>query len=974
MTSLLRLALLSLLPLLAGCDNVGRAFDPSVEPPAPPPGSTVQTIQVVPVGGDARDGRPVVRATYPSGSGWPTTVPVVVEFSESINESSIVPTTPGGADGKLILRVRGATAVVPCAYDLLADGRLLVLRPLTGLTNDQNPTYQVVLLPEARDCDGVRFDVPAGGSVLAEFQVNQDAALVDGRILAVYPRDNFRDAPRETAVFVVFDRPATPATVVAANCFVRPQGGATVAGTLELPLPGLGVPGQRDGRVARIAPNAALAGPIDHELVVTDAIAFGAEGQLDFNNRTPFARFRTVGPAPATAVALDNPSPGFPDKINLANVATARVRVELPNDAQVGDTVAVRVYGSDRQTTVAGDLTFVERTAQVASTTPTPITVAVDFSGVLGSALAPRFEDGDLTFTAQVRRGAQRSGIVQNDPDNAPRFDTKRPTVQVAGPPGSADGADLFTDLDSLVFHGRADERLGAATLSDGVNSNVELFASAADGTFVMRPLALGRLTAPRPFTLAVTDAAGNSAAAPFTGRIVPRGIVTGTLAGTLTVEAFDDATLAPIAGATVLVDPGTPTVPAAGQVTANTGADGRATFTGLTAPSHTITVVRDGYDLTTLYDSRAAFASLPLRSRTAATATWKGTVAFTPAPGATALLGNTAVADRGAVGVQTAVASATTIPDTAITPNRVQLVTGFAGVFEPTAAPFYASFGAPALGATLTTPTKPAGPVAPGATSQQQVVLAPAVGPNGTLPAPYLVNFAATGLDFAALATGFPKARITASLSGFEGQALFGVGRATSVFFTPSYLVDANFALPFVLGFASFAPLYWATVEARDAAGRVCRTRSLLQVGPPTTLTPGLGPLPTPAIDAPAGPSSAPTVTFVDVCDGATFVGNLAATHELTATDAAGRSWRVLVPDRDVAGALRTVQFPSLAALPPANSAVLSAGDWTVRVESRLWLTPGLLPATVDDCVLTERVRLEIDYVRSASRTFVVQ
>jgi hypothetical protein len=46
MTSLLRLALLSLLPLLAGCDNVGRAFDPSVEPPAPPPGSTVQTIHV----------------------------------------------------------------------------------------------------------------------------------------------------------------------------------------------------------------------------------------------------------------------------------------------------------------------------------------------------------------------------------------------------------------------------------------------------------------------------------------------------------------------------------------------------------------------------------------------------------------------------------------------------------------------------------------------------------------------------------------------------------------------------------------------------------------------------------------------------------------------------------------------------------------------------------------------------------------
>jgi hypothetical protein len=971
MTSFLRLALWSLLTLLAGCDNVGRAFDPSVEPPAPPPGSVVQNVQVVPVGGDARDGRPLVRATYPSGSGWPTTVPVVVEFSESINEASILPTTPGGADGKLILRVRGTPTPVPCAYDLIADGRLLVLRPVTALTNAQNPTYEVVLLPEARDCDGVRFEVPTAGSVLAEFQVNQDAAVVDGRILAIYPRDNFRDAPRETGVFVVFDRPATAATVVAANCFVRPQGGAAVAADLSQPLTGLAVGGQRDGRVVRIAPNAPLAASNDHELVVNGAITFGAEGQLDFSNRTPFARFRTVGPAPATAVGLDNPSPGYPDKINLANVGSVRVRVELPADAQVGDSVVVRVYGADRQTSTVGDLTFVERSATVAATTPVPIVATVDFAGVLGSATSPRFEDGDLTFAVQVRRGAQRSGYVQNAAATAPRFDMTRPTVLLAGPPGSADGADLYTDLADLVFHGRANERLGAATLSDGVSANVELFASGADGSFVMRPIALGRLAAPRPFTLAVTDAAGNSAAAPFTGRIVQRGIATGSLAGALTVEAYDEATLAPIAGATVVLDAGVPTVPAGSRSTAATDAAGRATFTGLVAPSHTVTIARDGYDLVTLYDTRAAFVSLPLRSRSAATATWKGSVAFTPAAGATAILGNTAVADRSIVGVRTAATASTTIPDTPITPNRVQLVTGFAGVFEPTVSPYYAAHGAPALGATLTTPTMPAGPTTPGATSQQQVILVPATGQLGTLPAPYVVNLAATGLDVLALAAGFPKARVTASVLGFEGQALLGIGRATSLFLTPSYIVDANFGLPLVAGLAPFAPLYWSTLEARDAAGRVCRTRSLLQVGPPPTLTPGLGPLATPAIDAPAGPSAAPAVTFVDVGDGATFPGNLAATHDVSATDAAGRVWRVFVPDRDVAGAPRTVQFPPLAGVGVAG---LAAGDWVVQVESRVWLTPGLVPGGADDCTFAERVRLEVDYVRSASRTFVVQ
>jgi len=76
-----------------------------------------------------------------------------------------------------------------------------------------------------------------------------------------------------------------------------------------------------------------------------------------------------------------------------------------------------------------------------------------------------------------------------------------------------------------------------------------------------------------------------------------------------------------------------------------------------------------------------------------------------------------------------------------------------------------------------------------------------------------------------------------------------------------------------------------------------------------------------------------------------------------------------VFVSDRDIAGGLRTVQFP---ALPSASG--LATGDWVVQVESRLWLTPGPVPASTDDAVLTERVRLEVEYVRSASRTFLVQ
>src|SRR5262245_59893012 len=126
--------------LFAGSDNVGRAFDPDVTPPNPGPPAP-STIHVPPARGDVRDGRPVVRAAYPKAGGWPGTVPIVVEFSESMNESSIVPTTTAGLDGKVILRLQGTTQALPCGYDFLAGGRLLVMRPLTGLSGPTGAAF-----------------------------------------------------------------------------------------------------------------------------------------------------------------------------------------------------------------------------------------------------------------------------------------------------------------------------------------------------------------------------------------------------------------------------------------------------------------------------------------------------------------------------------------------------------------------------------------------------------------------------------------------------------------------------------------------------------------------------------------------------------------------------------------------------------------------------------------------------------------
>lgn len=959
MMPLLRRAFLpSLLLFASGCDNVGRAFDPSVDPGDPDPVTAESTVQDVPEGGDVRSGRPKVKATYPTGSGWPTTVPIVVTFNESVNEASILPTSVQANDARIILRAQGTTQALPCEYEFLVQGRMLVMRPVTALS--ETPTYEVVLFPDARDCDGVRFDVPEAGTVLAEFQANQAESFVDGRILALYPVDNARDFARESELVIVFDRPANVATLTDAHLQLQTAAGTVVPRTVAVPFSTLGVP---DGRVVTIAPNATLAASSGFQLVVDDGVLFGAEGTLDFRGRTPFARFDTIAPQAPSRVQLHAPLTGFADKINLQNFATAQLEVDVPADALAGDKVRARIYGGNLATTGTGDRTFVERTTEL--TTSGAATVVVDFSGLLGTATKPKFDDGSLTFAAQLQRGSQTSGFL-HQPDTAePEFDVTLPTVQRVGPPGSTDGLDLWSDTESVAFYGVASERLSSASLTTTAGS-ATMVASSAAGRFVMTPLAIARADRAIAYTLTVTDRAGNLVAVPYAGTIRQRGIVTGTLAGTLTVEAYDEATLAPIADATVLVDNGEPTLPATAQsVPVLTDANGQASF-NVTAPSHTITIVRAGYDLVTLYDTQAAFVSLPLRPATAATATWQGTAQFTPGAGVTAIVGNTAVASRGVLGVRTSNAAPSTIPDTALVPNRPQLITGFAGAFEPTANPPFSSHGAQFLGNDLLTPTPPGAPAAGGTTSHQNVRLLPSTGQITQLGV-FTRDFGqATGLDLGSLVGGLPRVRMTASLRGFEGQALVGLGFATATSGT-LYSVDSAYSTTIGAGVTAFSPLLWSVAEAQDGLGRISRSRVF--VVPPSTILSGGGPFPLPLITAPSGPSTgSPLVDFVDGLDGP-GAPQAVATIDVTATDSAGRRWVLYVVDRDGVGGTDDVQFPDLAT---ANVQGLAAGDWSLVVEGRLWST--FFGGGVDDFQLTERIRTEVEYARSAAVTFTIQ
>lgn len=956
MLRLLTLALVAACLFLSGCDNVGRAFDPGIG--TPNPGTADSRIQVVPPGGDARRGVPQVRAVFPQGGGWPTAVPIVVEFSESVNQASIGPSGPTAGDAKLVVRAKGTTQALPASYDFLAGGRLLVIRPTT-LTNAQNPTYEIVMLPGGRDADGVAFVVAEAGDVLAEFQANQDPSIKNGRILTTFPRNNQRDGLREAPFFVVFDRPPLLSSVTTANCFLRPRGGSAIVAE-----PAVAFDGVPDPRILRIRPPAKLAPSTFHELVVNDTILFADSGRLDFGGRTPFASYRTIGVPAPVSVTVGNASPGFAGKINRANFPALTLQVETPSDALAGDQVVARIYGGDAATAPLGDLAFVERTANLPL--PGAQSIQVSFAGALGSLTRPKLDEGGVTFTVQLRRGSEQSGFVHGESNEQALLDVTLPRMLAAGPPAATSGNDVFTDQDSLVFYGRASERLQAAELVDGVNAPSTMYASAADGRFVMKPLALGRLQAPRGYSLLLTDRAGNLSEAAITGNIVQRGAITGVFSGTVVVEAFDRSTLLPIANATVLVDVDTPTVPATAQVVGTTDAQGRVSFTGLGGSTRTVTIVRAGYHLSTLYETAAAFVSLPLRPIQNATASFGGSVVFQPTAGATALVGNNTFDDPQLLGVGTTSAEANVIPTTAIVPNRPQVITGFGGVFEPTASPGYAVQGFQMLGATLTVPTPPAAPTAPGALSTQSLTLLSAPNTtaqiNGNAPKDFAL---ATGLDANNLVGGRPIVRMMASLNGFGGQVLAGVGRATTAGGN-AWTVQATYGLPLSAGLVDFAPFLWLCTEARDTAGRVSRNRGLLLFGllVDPTQPPAIATITPPGVAS----NGSPSVTFADTLDPTAVPGGVAIV-DLVARDGNGRLWQLWTTDGDAAGGTQTVQFPDLAT---ANVAGLANGNWTLRTEARLvYPVNGM---TQNNLMLAERMRQEVNYARSSAVGFTIQ
>jgi hypothetical protein len=949
--------------LLCGCgNNIGRIWDRNVGPSEP--GESV--VQRMVAQGNPASGRPRVEKVFPEGNGWPVTVPIVVVFSETINEASVAPQS---GTPNLFLQVQGTDTALPATYDFLFGSTVVVIRPAAPLGSGQEiVTYEVVVTPNLRDGDGVTF----GGKenkVVATFTPDQADTVEDGKILTVLPLDKSKDQRRESIVYAVFTKPADQASVktgAAGNFNVRQKGSSTVvAGGVSFPVGATPI-GGGDPRIAAFTSTAVLGGSLDYEIVVDNSITFGnGAGKLDFNNRTPFATFQTLAFEDVDSVAVGNPTAGYPDQVNRNNMVDLMIDVDLPDSAAVGDRVTVRVYGVDASDPNKAAIAFAE--AGVDLTMAGDHVATVSFSGKLGTLTSPKLADSVLTIAAQLTRGSRRAGYVLSDADNNPRLDITPPMLTQVGPPTGVDTSDFVTDQEHAVFFGQADEGLGAVSLT-AASVTKDAYALSGNGRFMLKPLYLGRLTMPLSYTINLTDDSGNDATQPFMGNIIQRGVITdASMSSTLVVEAYDESTLRPLVGVTVLIDEGMPQATPVGRQTMVTDSTGRATFTGLTTTSnYSITLVGGGYHLTSLLDTPARFVSLPLRPLINATATLNGTQNFQPLTGQSLLAGCNIIDDILVESIASTTAAPTALLATAVRPNRPYVLTAFSGIYEPTSLPAFNNYACLICGPTGLVATPAATAIAPGATATTNQTLIPSIFTARDLATPYTKDFAdSTGLDTGDLA-GPPTVRVQTSLFGFGGMTTFGVGQALPGM-GAEYTIDATYLAASAIVVLDLGPKLWVSTEATDTSGNVARHRRLIidPVGGITVAavnTPGI-----PTVTTPGGSSTgAPAVEFQDRLDPADIAFGLGfAMQTLTATDGNGRTWRVLREDTNGKAGATTWQLPVF-----SSPTGLATGSWSIRAEGQLFFSSA---AGTADMVLEETRREEVTYARAAAKSFTV-
>jgi hypothetical protein len=516
-----------------------------------------------------------------------------------------------------------------------------------------------------------------------------------------------------------------------------------------------------------------------------------------------------------------------------------------------------------------------------------------------------------------------------------------------------------------VVVVGRASEALRAAFVSTALGDNgpdpldpPDVAGSSATGLFVAArvPLADGIVppaSLPLPFTITIYDRALNPAALPTTADYTQLGVGgLAALAGQITVQVFDAATLAPVAGARVFThaDDGATTALIDEQLT---DSQGSRVLNAALLPGEELIVSVDagGYDLFTFHGVTVDRLGVPL------------------AP--------TSLADGRSAGLMTSASSlsATTrsVADTRFSAPGVRLTpVGSCSVSSQTDR-FECPFG-PAFvdarrvgGQTALATTVPAGeaqysaftfligfelllpvaPVQPGATGTSQIDLPFLLSDLGLDFEETAIDVPVHTLDTNAQPGGAspPSVAVEALAPGVPGALTVGLGIAFPDAAPESWRVRAAYpgaVDPFVGGggdqlgrYASqgtIEPDLFLRVEKVDAAGNRGIARPRLSLTTNALVVPAAPALIAPAPGGGSGGASYDLV-FTDVLgDGASGPEGL---YRATLTAAGGRSWQLYRPDPpDAAASDVRVRVPDLGAMgtPLPDGAIrctLSAFAW---------------------------------------------
>ncbi len=602
------------------------------------------------------DGQPDVTDLFPPETGGhPGSTPVVLIFSESMN----VDTLPGAFE---IVPVFGGIPDVPLTNvgaALVGDGRVLILRPPELDEGD----YLVRVAGEARatDLTGQRLK-ESPGAQLRNFTVIPSPPD-EPAVLTTFPVDGSVSQSETGEIVVVFDRPVRANTVDDDSFVVKVDGADPVQDPPPLPLVVQGTSGpEQDRRVFlyRSADAQGVPSPLGLDALVDLTLSpLGSTILDDDNDVLPGTAisFRTLSlAAPVSGALMSQPT----DAIGLANLTDGdpqELTIAVTLDAgEPGDALDLFIFGETK--TVEPQLIALQRMISLAGTAP--ITSALFTREDVGLLLSDdpadtRVADGPIAFALRSRRGALTTPLRVLDVEPGepgitdPILDTMAPTLAELLVPGGTTAL-FVSDQRGIALAGRASELVRSAEVTTPLGDNgpfpppPPVIGSNERGLFLTSSIPAGVLaTGTTTYTLTIFDAALNPSD-PVSGTFEQVGVVgPGALApgDMLTVDVFDERTLAPISGAFVLVhsDLGNGVDYPFHQF-GQTGPDGSTTITTAGAPSvgAIVTVQRSDFDLFTFHGVPSSRLSVPLRRTGLASARASGEVTSTDA-GVVALL-----------------------------------------------------------------------------------------------------------------------------------------------------------------------------------------------------------------------------------------------------------------------------------------------------------------------------------------------